>query len=123
MLVCYSPARERFTFLTLTPDSSLGFAIAAIHSVDSLLGPAITPRPVRALRTILSFGIVHAFFVGTADDAVGDYAGPDRVGLEEGHDLLADARYYWLLLAEGHLTRRRFGAMLGQIALLPAPTG
>jgi hypothetical protein len=33
------------------------------------------------------------------------------------------ARYYWLLLAEGHLTRLRFGAMLGRIALLPIPTG
>jgi hypothetical protein len=28
-----------------------------------------------------------------------------------------------LELAEGHLTRRRFGAMLGRIALLPVPTG
>ena len=27
------------------------------------------------------------------------------------------ARYYWLLLAEGHLTLRRFGAMLGPAAL------
>jgi len=27
------------------------------------------------------------------------------------------------LLAEGHLTRRRFGAMLGRIALLPLQTG
>jgi hypothetical protein len=33
------------------------------------------------------------------------------------------ARYYWLLLAEGHLNRRRFGAMLDRIALLPVPTG
>lgn len=77
-------------FLNLTRDSFLGLAIAAIRSVDSLLGPAITPRPVRALRTILSFGIVHAFFVGAADDAVSDYGGAGRVGLEEGHDLLAD---------------------------------
>jgi len=30
--------------------------------------------------------------VGAADDAVGDYGGADRVGLEEGHDLLADGR-------------------------------
>jgi hypothetical protein len=37
--------------------------------------------------------------------------------------LVKHARYYWLLLAEGHLTRRRFGAMLGRIALLPIPTG
>jgi beta-xylosidase len=31
-------------------------------------------------------------------------------------------RYYWLLLAEGHLDRRRFGAMLDRISLLPVPT-
>ena len=29
-----------------------------------------------------------------------------------------NARYYWLLLAEGHLIRRRFGAMRGRTALL-----
>ena len=33
------------------------------------------------------------------------------------------ARYYWLLLAEGHLTRRPFGAMLDPIWALPAPAG
>jgi hypothetical protein len=48
------------------------------------------PAPVRALRTILSFGVVHAFFMGAADDAVGDDGGADRMGLEEGDDLLAD---------------------------------
>jgi len=37
--------------------------------------------------------------------------------------LVKHARYYWLLLAEGHLNRRRFGAMLGRIALLPLRTG
>ena len=31
-------------------------------------------------------------------------------------------RHYWLL-AEGHLNRRRLGAMLGRIALLPLPSG
>jgi hypothetical protein len=33
------------------------------------------------------------------------------------------ARYNWLLLAESHLTRRLFGAMLRRIWALPAPTG
>jgi ferric iron reductase protein FhuF len=33
------------------------------------------------------------------------------------------ACYYRLLLAEGHLNRRRFAAMLGRLALLPAPVG
>jgi hypothetical protein len=40
-----------------------------------------------------------------------------------GGRLVKHARYYWLLLAEGHLNRRRFRAMLGRIALLPIPTG
>jgi hypothetical protein len=33
------------------------------------------------------------------------------------------ARYYWLLLAETHLRRQLFGALLGRIARLPVPTG
>jgi hypothetical protein len=43
--------------------------------------------------------------------------------VKTGGRLVKHARYYWLLLAEGHLNRRRFGAMLSRIALLPVPTG
>jgi hypothetical protein len=43
--------------------------------------------------------------------------------LKTGGRLVKHARYYWLLLAEGHLARRRFPAILGRIALLPVPTG
>jgi hypothetical protein len=43
--------------------------------------------------------------------------------VKTGGRLVKHARYYWLLLAEGHLNRRRFAAMLGRIALLPLPTG
>jgi hypothetical protein len=43
--------------------------------------------------------------------------------VKTGGRLVKHARYYWLLLAEGHLNRRRFAAMLGGIALLPLPTG
>jgi hypothetical protein len=43
--------------------------------------------------------------------------------VKTGERLVKHARYYWLLLAEGHLNRRRFGAMLGPIALLPMPNG
>ncbi|MGA2404164.1 MAG: hypothetical protein ABSG91_21080 [Syntrophobacteraceae bacterium] len=35
--------------------------------------------------------------------------------------LVRQARYYWLRLAQGHLNRQRFRAMLERIALLPAP--
>ena len=43
--------------------------------------------------------------------------------VKTGGRLVKHARYYWLLLAEGHLNRRRFGAMLGRIELLPVPAG
>jgi hypothetical protein len=37
--------------------------------------------------------------------------------------LVKNAWYYWLLLAESYLTRRRFGMMLQRIWALPVPTG
>ena len=43
--------------------------------------------------------------------------------VKTGGPLVKHARYYLLLLAEGHLTRRRFAAMLGRLALLPIPAG
>ena len=43
--------------------------------------------------------------------------------VKTGGRLIKHARYYWLLLAESHLTRRLFGAVVGRIAALPAPTG
>ena len=38
-----------------------------------------------------------------------------------GGRLVRHARYYWLVLAEGHLSRRLFGSMLRMIATLPLP--
>ena len=43
--------------------------------------------------------------------------------VKTGGRLVKHARYYWLLLAESHLTRRLFEAMLRRIAALPLPTG
>jgi hypothetical protein len=37
--------------------------------------------------------------------------------------LVEHTRYHWLLLAESHLTRRLFGAMLRRIQVLPLPAG
>jgi len=42
--------------------------------------------------------------------------------VKTGGRLVKHARYYWLLLAESHLTRRLFGAMLRLIWALPVPT-
>jgi hypothetical protein len=47
---------------------------------------------------------------------------PQQQLMKTGGRLVKHARYYWLMLAEGHLTRVRFSAMLRRIALLPLPT-
>ncbi len=43
--------------------------------------------------------------------------------VKTGGRLVKHARYYWLLLAEGHLTRRVFAAILQRIWALPLPVG
>jgi hypothetical protein len=43
--------------------------------------------------------------------------------VKTGGRLVKHARYYRLLLAESHLTRRLFGSMLQRIWALPVPTG
>src|SRR5580658_1817405 len=43
--------------------------------------------------------------------------------VKTGGRLVEHARYYWLLLAESHLTPRLFGNMLQKIAALPSPAG
>ena len=40
-----------------------------------------------------------------------------------GGRLVKQARYYWLLLAEGYLPRRLFGSMVCRIAAPPVPAG
>jgi hypothetical protein len=43
--------------------------------------------------------------------------------VKTGGRLVKHARYYWLLLAERHLTRRLFGTILQRIGALPGPAG
>jgi hypothetical protein len=43
--------------------------------------------------------------------------------VKTGGRLVKHARYYWLLLVEGHLTKRLFGAMVRRTAALPLPVG
>ncbi len=43
--------------------------------------------------------------------------------VKTGGRLIQHARYYWLLLAESHLTRQLFAGMLRKITMLPPPAG
>ena len=47
---------------------------------------------------------------------------PQRL-VNTGGRLIKHARYYWLMLAEGHLHRRLFGQMLRRIWALTVPNG
>jgi hypothetical protein len=42
--------------------------------------------------------------------------------VKTGGRLIKHARYYWLVLAEGHLHRRLFGQMLRRMDLLSVPS-
>ena len=43
--------------------------------------------------------------------------------VKTGDRLVKHARYYWLMLAESHLTRRLFGSMVRRIEWRPLPAG
>jgi hypothetical protein len=43
--------------------------------------------------------------------------------MKTGGRLVKHARYYWLLLGEGHLTRRLFGAIVQRLTALSVPAG
>ena len=43
----------------------------------------------------------------------------EQLLLKTGGRLIKHAGYYWLLLAESHLTKRLFGAMARRIVALP----
>jgi len=43
--------------------------------------------------------------------------------VKTGGRLVKDARYYWLMLAESHLTRRLFGSMVQRTDALAVATG
>ena len=60
--------------------------------LDSFERPAVTASPVGTLRAGFSFGVVDAFFVRAADDAVGNYNRPNVLCFDECSDLFSDDR-------------------------------
>ena len=43
--------------------------------------------------------------------------------VKTGGRLVKHARYYWLMLAESHLTKRLFAGMVRRMESLPSPAG
>jgi hypothetical protein len=65
-------------------------AVVAISLLDSIKRPAVTASPVGTLWARFSFGVVDAFFVGAADNAVCDYNRPNFLRFDECDDLFSN---------------------------------
>ena len=78
------------------------------------------PQPDGALRQPTGLGWDR---LATGELYRCSLAGLQQRPVKTGGRLVKHARYYCLLLAEGHLTRRLFGDMLRRIWALPVPAG
>lgn len=85
-----------------------------VHEDSAIGGAAGMTTDVIAAREQTVFEWARKRGVGVAFILAGGYTGGR---------LVKHARYYWLLLAESHLTRRLFGSMLQRIWALRVPTG
>ncbi len=108
---------------TLVEGLDLRNAIHVGHSTDGgevarYLGRHGTQRVAKAVL----IGAVPPLMLKTAANP-GGLPMEAFDGIRAGGRLETHARYYWLLLAEGHLTRQVFGAILRRIWALPAPAG
>jgi hypothetical protein len=76
----------------------------------------------------------HHFWTGPRDSAERRLVLPKKIEnwsltslqqrlVKTGGRLVKHARYYWLMLAESHLTRRLFGSMVRRIEALAVASG
>ena len=95
------------------------------HPLDAVVVPSVpgergalaTERPgLQSRQPLAQTG------PAAADQSLVAHESPAAAGENRGR-LVKHARYYWLLLADGHLTRRLFGDMLRRIWVLPVPAG
>ena len=80
---------------------------------------------VRLWLSVLAYNLSNLWRRLALPKAIGNWSltGLQQRLVKTGGRLIKHARYYWLRLAEGHLTRRLFAGMLGKIAALPSAAG
>ena len=89
---------------------------------------AMARQPARPCRSIVQVRPIIIHVWGEAERNLSGIKSWSLTSLQHrlmktGGRLVKHARYYWLLLAEGHLNRRLFGDMLRRIWALPVPGG
>jgi hypothetical protein len=95
---------------------------ASVTIDHRLTQPAGRPGSGRSSRRYAASLIVAAHVLPKRIDTWSLTSLQQRL-VKTGGRLVKHARYYWLLLAESHLTRRLFESMLQRIWALPVPTG
>jgi DDE family transposase len=80
---------------------------------------------VRLWLTILAYNLGNLWRRLLRPQKIGNWSltGLQQRLVKTGGGLVKHARYYWLLLAEGHLTRGLFGSMVRRIDALAVATG
>ena len=102
-------------------DERLGFGeLIAQHLTDSRKGKNTQLPLADLLRQSVYSRIAGYEDVNDAERLSQD---PTFRLVKTGGWLIKHARYFWLLLAESHLTRRLFRSMVRRIAALPVPGG
>ena len=80
---------------------------------------------VRLWLTIIAYNLGNLWRRLTLPQRIGNWSltSLQQRLVKTGGRLVKHTRYYWLLLAESHLTRRLFGSMVRRIEELPVPAG
>lgn len=78
--------------------------------------------PIRAIQIDGGSEFKAAFEAACAARGIQLFVLQQRL-VKTGGRLVKHALYYWLLLAEGHLTRRMFGAIVQRLTVLSVPAG
>ena len=127
-LVNLPPARgheDKINALAFSPDGR----ILASGSEDKtiVLWDAVTRHRIRTLTDHIRAVTTLAFSGDSRFSMVGFWYPKPHSQLvrlvKTGGRLVKHARYYWLMLAESHLTRRLFGSMVRRIDALAVATG
>jgi hypothetical protein len=80
---------------------------------------------VRLWRSVIAYNLANLWRRLVLPNRIGNWSltSLQQRLVEDGRTIGEHARYYWLLLAGSHLTRRLFGSMLRRTAALAVPAG
>jgi len=97
----------------------------AVDELIDVLGRASVEAVLRLWLSVIAYNLGNLWRRLALPQRIGNWSltSLQQRLVKTGGRLVKHARYYWLLLAESHLTRRLFASMVRRIELLPLPAG